>query len=1183
MHRTLARQLRRSCGIESIDSFALVVEQAQALAPQCSDNEQLVLFLSGLPELIGKIDATYGQFERDLDLRSRSLDISSFELSDANERMRTELTSRNRSLESVRKAAGELLSHSELVLNLPEEDDLEVLSALLPKLVSQREASRLELYNQRFAMDQHAIVSITDTDGTIIYVNDKFSQISGYDRSELIGVNHRLINSKLHPPEFFTNLWDTISNGKVWNGEICNIAKQGHQYWVDATIVPFLNQDGKPYQYIAIRTEITERKKMAERIANSERQYRTVVDRLKEIVFRTNANGIWTFLNPAWTVITGFSTEETIGKSFLDFIHQSDRAAIEAGLYKLLAGSKGYSQHDARYITKQGGYRWISVYAQLEIDNGTVVGLTGSLVDITERRNASENLKENLKFVDAIFESIPLPVYFKGSDGKFLRVNKAFCDLFKSKPEDFIGQDNYGLLGRSFEKIYTDADLQSISSGGVVSREKVVDLSNGICVDAIFTKTALLKSDGSILGLLGTIVDISDRKIAERTLMLAKESAESANRSKSEFLANMSHEIRTPMNGIIGMTDLVLDMELGTNQREYLSIVKSSADSLLEIINDILDFSKIEAGKMGLESIVFDFPKMILETLRTHSLRAVKKGLELVLDIDSEIPFRLRGDPGRLRQIINNLVGNAIKFTEYGEILISVKLLKISDHQVHFLLLVKDTGIGISAEKQHRIFDAFEQEDGSTTRRFGGTGLGLSITRSLVAMMGGTIGVTSILGEGSEFSVELSLPYEDQLHSQSNQKQNAALAGLTVFISDDNETNRKVLHTLLSKVGMQVVDFSSGQDLLTYCADLSAVADCIVIDYAMPGLDGFKVAEQLSAIEHVKHIPIVMLSSSGMPGDIKKCRQAGIQAYLLKPASPDEIYSAIANVVGGSRSANDEEKMVVTRHSIREASSTLKILLAEDNFSNQALATALLAKWGHQVWVANNGKEALELYDSLTFDVILMDLQMPVMGGFEATKKIREREQGHHIHIPIIAMTANALEGDQEICIANGMDDYLSKPFKADIFKQILAKHFPRQSELALSYGSPADDISTEKKKSGMESFESGYFDYHAAISSADAEVVSLIAEHFLTHAPKQLSDMKDAWVSRDLVTLQLNAHSLAGLFGNFNADPARHFAHEINQAIKVRQLDSIEDFLQSLQLEYDRFSFYLFAHINQA
>ncbi len=1182
MHRTLARQLRRSCGVESDDSFALVVEQARALARQSSDSEALTLFLSGLPELIGKIDATYGQFDRDLDLRSRSLDISSVELSEANERMRAELTSRNRSLESVRKAAAELLSHSELVLNLPEEDDLEVLSALLPRLISQREASRLELYNQRFAMDQHAIVSITDTDGTIIYVNDKFCQISGYDRSELVGVNHRLINSRLHPREFFTNLWDTISQGKVWNGEICNIAKQGHQYWVDATIVPFLNQDGKPYQYIAIRTEITERKKMAERIGISERQYRTVVDRLKEIVFRINAKGVWTFLNPAWTVITGFSIGETIGKSFLDFIHQSDRVAIELGLHKLLARSKGYSQHDARYITKQGGYRWISVYAQLEIENGVVVGLTGSLVDITEGRNATEKLKENLKFVDAIFESIPLPVYFKGSDGNFLRVNKAFCDLFKSRPEDFIGNDNFGQVDRSIDKVYSDADLESIKSGSVVSREKVVTLSNGVSVDTIFTKTALLKSDGSILGLLGTIVDISDRKMAERALLVAKESAESANRSKSEFLANMSHEIRTPMNGIIGMTDLVLDMELDTNQREYLSIVKSSADSLLDIINDILDFSKIEAGKMGLESIVFDFPKMILETLRTHSLRAVKKGLELVLDIDSEIPCRLRGDPGRLRQIINNLVGNAIKFTEFGEILISVKLLKITDHQVHFLLLVKDTGIGITAEKQHRIFDAFEQEDGSTTRRFGGTGLGLSITRSLVAMMDGTIGVTSMLGKGSEFSVELSLSYEDQLHSQSNQKQNAALAGLTVFISDDNETNRKVLHTLLSKIGMQVVDFSSGEDLLTYCADPSVVADCIVIDYAMPGLDGFKVAEQLSAIDHVKHIPIVMLSSSGMPGDLKKCRQAGIQAYLLKPASADEICSAIANVVGSGRVSNDEEQVIVTRHSIREARSTLKILLAEDNFSNQALASALLTKWGHEVWVANNGKEALELYDSLTLDVILMDLQMPLMGGFEATKKIREREHGQHRHIPIIAMTANALEGDQQICIANGMDDYLSKPFKADVFKQMLAKHFPQQSELARSFEFPADGIKPDKMKSEVDVFKTEYFDYRVAICSADAEVVGLIAEHFLAHAPKQISDMKDAWASRDRETLQLNAHSLAGLFGNFNADPARHFAHEINQAIKVGKLDSIDDLLHSLQLEYDRFSFYLFAHINQ-
>jgi two-component system sensor histidine kinase/response regulator len=1166
MNTILVRQLRRTCGIDTPDALAALLRAARTAAGGAGVDPLLSGFLSGLDELLGKVDGAYQQFERDLDLRSRSLDLSSAELSEANERMRAELTSRNRVVASLRQAADTLLAHSEAAIDLPADDDLEVLSALLPKLVSQQEASRLELFNQRFAMDQYAITSITDTRGDIIHVNDKFCRISGYARCELIGKSHSLVNSGLHPAEYFADMWHTIRQGKVWNGEICNKTKLGELYWVDATIVPFLDQTGRPYQFIAFRTEITERKRLAERIAESERQYRVVVDSLKEVVFRTSADGRWTFLNPAWTEITGFTVEDTLGRLVFDFIHERDRGPSEDGFHALIAGADGFSQHEARYRTRDGQYRWFSVSARVEAGaDGRVIGLTGSLVDITERRHATARLRENLDFVDAIFESIPLPVYFKDDTGHYLRLNQAFCQLFKINNEDYVGKTSFDLLGRASAAMHAESDHRLMLQGGTQSYETALTLPDGRVLDTLFTKAALVKQDGSVLGLLGTVVDISPQKAAERNLLQAKEFAESANRSKSEFLANMSHEIRTPMNGIIGMTDLVLDTELETTQREYLSIVKSSADALLDIINDILDFSKIEAGKMGLETIYFDFSRATLDALRTHSLRAVEKGLELVLDIDARIPQRLRGDPGRLRQIINNLVGNAIKFTDAGEVLVSVQVLDLGEHSAQIRLAVKDTGVGIALDKQRRIFDAFEQEDGSTTRRFGGTGLGLSITRSLVALMNGEIGVTSVLGQGSEFEVRLTMEYENLPLQPAAPAQ--PLAGARVMIVDDNATNLTVLRAILARAGVEVCDFSSGEALLAYCAAQACSVDCLIVDYAMPGKNGFEVAEALSALDGYAKLPIAMLSSSGMPGDARRCRECGIQAYLLKPASADEIYAAMSKLIGGTRDSGAEQP-VVTRHSIREDMPSLQILLVEDNLSNQKLASALLGKWGHQVLVACNGVEALEMHQEIRFDLILMDLQMPVMGGGEATRLIRAREAGTGVHTPIIAMTANALDGDREICLAQGMDDYLSKPFKSETLKALLGKH-PHYAAGPSLRAPPAP-----REAAALDS--AAPFDYAQALSRSDPEIVGLIGADFLEEAPLQMHSMQDAWAAHDMETLERAAHSLAGLFGNFNADPLVGIAREINQCVKARRLESIDALLAELGTEYDVFAPYL-------
>ncbi|MGK5036223.1 response regulator [Janthinobacterium sp. LB3P118] len=1164
MNRTLARQLSRVCNIDAGSACIALQEQAQAMAARADTPAELAAFLAGLPALLLRIDSTNEQSERDLDLRSRSLELSSTELSMTNDLLRTELASRNRVLQSLRVAAVRLLDNDDSGLHLPQEGDIEGLSELLAELVSQQELRRIELQNQRFAMDQHAIISITDTAGVIIYVNDKFCAISGFAREELIGKTHRLINSHTHPDAFFAQMWQTIAAGQVWHGEICNYAKDGGQYWVDATIVPFLDAAGKPYQYIAIRTEISDSKRMAETITKSEREYRNVVNSLNEVVFRTDVRCAWTFLNPAWHTITGFGIAESLGKSVLQFIDARDVERAGVDLAQLLAGQVDSMRHEARYITKDGNVRWVDVCARAEHDGqGRLAGITGSLTDITERRLAARELQHNLNFVDALIEAIPIPLYLKDVQGRYLRANRAFCTFFHLDQARILDLTLTGILPQLEAQQVLQRDLDLLQDRGNQTYEDRLSVG-ARQVDVLFSKAALLKSDGSLHGLVGTIVDISSQKAAERALLLAKEVAESASRSKSEFLANMSHEIRTPMNGILGMTDLVLDSELDVHQRKYLEIVKASADALLCIINDILDFSRIEAGMLTLESIPFKLRQLMQETMRALAVRARVSGLELVLDVDPALPQTLLGDPGRLRQVLTNLAGNAVKFTPRGEVTVSARLRASGDGMAQVQLCVRDTGIGIAADMQEAVFDAFQQEDGSTTRRFGGTGLGLSITRCLVTMMGGSISLTSELGKGSSFSVDLALPIGE--NQPCLPPPGASLAGRAILLVDDNSSSLTILRKIFEHSGASVTACESGEAALEHCRS-TLPADCIIMDFAMPGMNGFDTASALAALPHWSQVPIVMLSSSGSLGDAARCRELGIQGYLLKPASPEELLAIAMSVLGTCRGMPSAAP-VVTRHCVREGTPSLDILLVEDNAMNRELATVLLSNAGHRVTHAANGREALDCQAASHFDMILMDLQMPEMGGFEATAQIRQREAQGMPKSVIIAMTASAFEGDRERCIAGGMDDYLSKPFRTATFQSLIEQHVLQISKPTLP---PAMAPQVAVPTTGG----AARFDYAAALANADADVIGIIGASFLASLPEQLTALRAALLAGDRPTASRQAHTLAGLLANFQAIPAvaiaaaidREAAQATQGALLVR-LAALEEQLQLFMQE---------------
>ncbi len=646
--------------------------------------------------------------------------------------------------------------------------------------------------------------------------------------------------------------------------------------------------------------------------------------------------------------------------------------------------------------------------------------------------------------LNAVLEFIPDNLYFKDCHSRFIRINRAAAKWYGlSDPSQAVGQSDFELFTPEHAQPAYDSEQQIIRSGEpMLHVEEKETWPNGEVTWVDTSKLPLRDAQGRVIGTFGISRDITEQKQVQDALRAAKEAAEAASRAKSEFVANMSHEIRTPMNAIIGMAELLQDTHLEPAQREYAQTIVDAGESLLSLLNEILDFSKIEAGRVELDPVPFDFRERIEATLKSLAVRAQRQEIELVCCIEPEVPEVVVADLGRLRQVLVNLVGNAIKFTAEGEVALLVTVVQRSADAVTLEFRVRDTGIGIPAEKLHKIFEEFEQVDKSTTRQYGGTGLGLTIASRLVGLMGGQLAVESELGRGSTFHFQaaVGLPAEPV---PPRAAERTPLQGVAVLVVDDNATNRRIFERMLTNWGMRPTVVASGPEAIEQwrqARDAGQAYPLLLSDVHMPGMDGFTLTQHLKDELACCGTQAILLSSGSYPDDSVRCRELGVAAYLTKPIRQSELLDSLLSLLGGSAAtgSRESEKAPAAGAELAAPARRLRVLLAEDSPTNQKLVINLLERWGHQATVAQNGREAVAACAAGSFDLVLMDVEMPHMDGYEATAAIRAREQHGDRHLPIIAMTAHAMQGDRERCLNAGMDGYLPKPIRKQQLQEVL-------------------------------------------------------------------------------------------------------------------------------------------------
>jgi len=774
---------------------------------------------------------------------------------------------------------------------------------------------------------------------------------------------------------------------------------------------------------------------------------------------------------------------------------------------------------------------------------------------MAERRRAEKEMEDSRALYSSLVESLPVHVLRKDREGRFTFANRSFCELLGMPRAAIQGKTDSDLYPETLAQKYRQDDQQVLETGelfATIEENKKDDETRYVHV----MKSPVRDARGQIVGVQVIFWDVTDHVRAQEQLQAAKETAEVASRAKSDFLATMSHEIRTPMNGIIGMIDLLLNTQPTAQQRTYLGLASQSAETLLRLLNDILDFSKIEAGRLELESVDFRLRDTLGDTLRTLAGRASQKGLELTYRIPPDIPDDLIGDPGRICQVMVNLVGNAIKFTERGEIVVVVNTESLAEDRVLLHFAVKDTGPGIPPEKQAVIFEAFRQADSSMSRRYGGTGLGLAISRRLVELMDGRIWVESEMARGSTFHFTAAISLQKEISKKPAPAELATLQGLRVLVVDDNETNRLILAEMLSNWRMKPTTVDSGPAAITQMNRAAQAGEpfrLALLDAMMPDMDGLALAEQIRRTPGLAGTSLIVLSSAGNSEGGVRCRALGIAHCLIKPVKQSELLDSIVATLGIATA--DEPLPAATEPERVDHIAPLHILLAEDGLVNQKVAVSLLEQRGHQVVVANNGEEAVAALGRQSFDVVLMDVQMPTMDGFEATARIREKEAGSGRHIPIIAMTAHAMKGDRERCLAAGMDGYIAKPIRA---KELYA----------VVEGMAADAVGPQPQGPEITRAETIDRDQVLEYTGGNAETLNALVALFAQECPKLMGKMREAITQGAAAELQQAAHTLKGSIQVFGVKRPAEAALRLETMGRNGNLAGAEQAWSALQRE---------------
>jgi two-component system, sensor histidine kinase and response regulator len=1063
--------------------------------------------------------------------------------------------------------------------NVYNQRDVEFLSSVAAQLALAIERKQLE---NTLRKERAFLRTLIDHLPDSVYVKDLASRkvIANLAEVRLAGVQSEADvlgkdDFALYPKEmaekFLADDQAVLQTGQsVINREEYVIGKQGQKTWLLTTKIPLRDEHNQIAGLIGLGRDITDRKRIDEELKTNEIQM-FEAQRIAHLGSWEHdaGSGKVKWSHEEWQIF-GLDQRE-FGPSFEEFlamVHPDDRHMIK-NINERSQQSKEIASFDYRIIRPDGTLRVLRANGSILCDDlGQVVKITGTDQDITERKQAEEALKQNEERYRTIIEDMTDSYIETDLAGKFTFLNnQAAIGQRRSKEQlmglsnrQYMDEDTVKRVGKAYKQIYlTGEPLKGLTYE--------MTRGDGTAYYVEMNVSLIRDSQGKPVGFRAIARDVTERKQIEAQLVEARDVALESARLKSEFLANMSHEIRTPMNGVIGMTGLLLDTELNDDQRDIAETIRSSGDALLTIINDILDFSKIEAGKLQFDVVDFDLRNAVEGTVELLADRARKKRIEFASFIHSNVPTALCGDPGRLRQILTNLTGNALKFTDRGEVIVAAEKEFETDTAVMVRFSVTDTGIGISEETQQKLFQAFTQADGSTTRKYGGTGLGLSISKQLVELMGGQIGVSSQPGKGSTFWFTTS--FDKQPSGAVTRAPNIeSLAGLQVLIVDDNATNRKILAHQLTSWGMFYDEADSAPralDLLRDAAVRGNAYDLVVLDLIMPEVDGFELARMIKEDSKISSVRLVLLTSAGQRGDGSRARDAGIAAYLTKPVRQSHLFDCLITVLSTPRERakvtdSIAPSTLVTRHTLQEARkmSPKLILLAEDNMVNQKIAVRQLQKLGYRADVVANGREAVEALSRIPYDLVFMDCQMPEMDGYEASAEIR-RIEGEAKHTPIVAMTAHALQGDREKCIAAGMDDYVSKPVKVDELIRVLDAFFAEVSE---------DQVTVVKIAADASAVDVARF--HEAMGDSPEEF-SDILEVYVTHMSESLEKLEAALVARDHREVELIAHNCAGTSANCGMTAVVGPLRELEEAGRAARLENASPLVAQTRLGFTR------------